>query len=68
MVLIGRKLTEVPAGDQSEGNIISALIMAWPRSMDSGVPLYKLQIRESNETRYSSHIYIKDFVYAFRAL
>ena len=36
--------------------------------MDSGVPVYALQTRELNETRYISHIYIKDFVYIFRRL
>ena len=34
--------------------------------MDSGVSVYTLQTRELNETRYISHIYIKEFVYIFR--
>ena len=32
------------------------------------MPVYTLRTRESNETRYISHIYIKDFVYIFRRL
>ena len=33
--------------------------------MESGVPAWTLQTTESNQTWYVSHIYIKDFVYAF---
>ena len=33
--------------------------------MESDVPAWMLQTTESNQTWYVSHIYIKDFVYAF---
>ena len=36
--------------------------------MDSVAPVYTLQTTEFDETRYISHIYIKDFVYVFRRL